>query len=132
MSAELDRVRREVASGRGLPDGAVGFLDGQTLEQIEAQADGLAKVLDRPRQVPPAAPDPITVARAAKTERKRSLVASLAGRPAHRRGRAGRFTSGFDGGARQPIPTPSDPVRDHAELVAQLAYRSKLGGSDPF
>jgi hypothetical protein len=41
------------------------------------------------------------------------------------RDQAGRFTAekpsaGFDGGARQPVRLPSDPVADHNAIVAEL------------
>jgi hypothetical protein len=32
----------------------------------------------------------------------------------------------FDGGARQPAPSPSDPERDHAELVTELAAAKEV------
>lgn len=40
------------------------------------------------------------------------------------RDEAGQFTAkkhpGFDGGAREPVPLPSDPVADHQALVNEL------------
>ena len=40
------------------------------------------------------------------------------------RDEAGRYTAkkplGFDGGARQSVPLPSDPVADHHALLAEL------------
>jgi hypothetical protein len=44
--------------------------------------------------------------------------------PEQPRDEAGRFAEpsrgGFDGGARQPVPLPSDPVADHNAFIAEL------------
>jgi hypothetical protein len=132
VSGELDRVRAEVAADRGHPAGAVSFLDASILERIEAQADALVKLATsraQRRQEP--AGDWLAKARAEKAERQRMLLASFTQTAPQPRDEAGRFVStGFDGGARQPIPPVGDPVREHAEVVSRLAYQSKLGRSD--
>jgi hypothetical protein len=119
----------------------VAFLDATTLEGIEGQADALVKVLgtrdDQPRPPVPngtvaqeSVGDWLARARAAKQERQRALLASFVGRPPQPRNALGQFTStGFDGGARQPVRPAGDPVREHAQVVAQLAGLSKLGRS---
>jgi hypothetical protein len=122
MNAELDRVRAEVAAARGLAAEAVAFLDGQTLEQIETQADGLAKLVGTHDPQPGQGPtvDLFATSRAAKTERQRALLASFTGRSEQPRNERGQFAS-FDGGARQPVPAPRDPASEHQELIVRLA-----------
>jgi hypothetical protein len=71
--------------------------------------------------------DPLTAAREHAQVRKVALADLLRGRarsdatPA----REPRDRS-FDGGARQPVPLPRDPVRDHDALVGQLAGLSRV------
>jgi hypothetical protein len=125
MSTELDALRGEVAAAHGLPAGAAGFLTATSLEGLERQAAGL-KALTPPSQEPVSAPDPITVALATKTERKTAALAIFTGRPPQPRDQAGRFTSsGFDGGARQPLPAPRDAMAEHGQWVAALARASR-------
>ena len=37
-------------------------------------------------------------------------------------------TGGFDGGARTAMPLPRDPVRDHDELIVELALHRRVFG----
>jgi hypothetical protein len=72
--------------------------------------------------------DPITAALRHKQARKAALNDLLRGRR-QPRDELGRFaaipSSGFDGGARTPAPVPRDPVRDHDQLIWQLANVSR-------
>jgi hypothetical protein len=135
LSEGLDQIRSEVAADRGLPADAVSFMTGGTLAEVEASADALVHLLgtshDEPAQEPTT--DPFATARAAKAERQRALLAAFTGRSEPTRDAAGRYArSGFDGGARSPIPSRADPRHEHDELIVRLAARSKLGRSDPF
>jgi hypothetical protein len=38
-------------------------------------------------------------------------------------------TSAFDGGARQPVAPPSDPAREHAELLVAMAAPESRGAT---
>jgi hypothetical protein len=132
MSADLDPLRGEVAARHGLGVDARSFLTGTTVDELEAQAAALAKVLgahaDRREPEPAAAPDLLTVAAAEKARRKQELAAMFCGRAPQPRAESGRFAS-FDGGARQALPVPKSPERAHGELVAGLAsYRRTHGG----
>jgi hypothetical protein len=131
----LDSLRLEVAASRGLGPRAVAFLDAETVEAIEAQADQLVAVLgttdrQRPEQEP-AQVDPITLALQAKARRKHELVQSIIGRPQQARDERGRFLprgSGFDGGARPALPVRSDPIVEHDRIVGQLAHLRRVYG----
>jgi hypothetical protein len=133
-NAELESLRAEIAAARGLSPHAVGFLDGTTLAEIEAQADELARVIGASgaRHEPGAAAgaDLFTIAAREKARRKASLAALFSGRTPQPRDESGRFT-GFDGGARQPLPVRSDPEREHGELVAQLVSLRRISGGGP-
>lgn len=128
----LDQLKAELVQDRGLPDGAVSFLSGSSVAELEASADALIKVLGSHVQpAPEASANPFTTARAAKAERQRALLAAFIGRSGQPRDAGERYArSGFDGGARQPVPAPRDAEREHSELVSLLAYQSKLGHGD--
>jgi hypothetical protein len=128
LSSELDQLRSEVAAGCGLPAGAVAFIDAETVEGIEAQADGLVKLLGSSGQEPAAQEDLLTTLRAGQAQRKRELAAMFAGRRPQPRDEAGRFAS-FDGGARPPLPTPSDPEQEHGQAVTALARAARMFGA---
>jgi hypothetical protein len=109
-----DELRLVVAREHGLDEGAARFLHGETVAEIEESAIALAKLLDRePHTQEPTreqglgrgAPDLFNAAATAKAERKRSFLAALTGRGRQPRNpETGRWTTtGFDGGARQPV-----------------------------
>ncbi len=132
MSVELDEVRSAIAARHGLTEDAAGFLVGSNVEEVEASAGALSRLIGR---TPPGAraPEPaniVAVARAAKTARKAELLAMFTGKPTRqRRDERGRFT--LDGGARPTIPTPRSPEREHGEVIAALARLRSLGDSFP-
>ena len=127
----IDALRGEIAEQHGLDPRAATLLTGETIGKLEHSADELAKLVDaHSRQAPGAEADPITEALASKAVSKRRLLATITGRHPQPRDQRGRF-AGFDGGARQPVPEPPDRVRDHDELVAQMArLRRTFGGGD--
>jgi hypothetical protein len=130
MSTSLDAVRHEVAAARGLDAQAARFVHGETVEELEDSADRLASLLNRePTQARAAVPDLFSTATKEKAARNDALVAMFSGRQPQQRDEAGRYASGFDGGARRPLPAPGDPEREHGELVNRLAADSKLGRS---
>jgi hypothetical protein len=135
---ELDRFRHEAVTVHQLPEGTEKFLVGQTPTEIEANAVKLADLLAsrKPEQTEP---EPevgfFEQAFAAKTARKREVVALFTGRPqtqSQPRDEHGRFAArsgSFDGGARQPAPIRRSPEEEHGEVITQLARLSRLGGS---
>jgi hypothetical protein len=110
LSAELAQLRSEIAAERGLSAESVSFLTGVTLEEVEAQADRLVKVVgttDAQPEREPAA-DLFSTARAAKAERQQALLAVVAGRSEQPRDPAGRYAGrGFDGGHVSPCLLPA-------------------------
>jgi hypothetical protein len=121
----LDEVRLEVSRAHRLPDAATNFLTGETVERIEEQAAELAKLGASTRaDLEPATHDLIGTARAAKHERRQTLLAALAGHREQPRDRRGQYAS-FDGGARAPVPTRGDPQAEHTELAARLIGESR-------
>jgi hypothetical protein len=128
MSEPLDALRAEVAAGHGLPAGAESFLTGSTLEEIEAEADALVKVLGASERQPEPEPalDPITAALRQKQQKRQQLVAAVIGRRQQPRDRQGRFTVSFDGGARQPVPPPP-PTHGEYLTEAIRSHRHDIG-----
>jgi hypothetical protein len=127
MSEGPEALREEIAASRGLDPRAAKLLTGTTLEEVEASADELVKLLDRGgREEEPT--DLFASARADQARRKQALLTALAGRSEQPRDDRGRYGS-FDGGARQPVPTPRDPSATHSELVSRLAAQSHLHGA---
>jgi hypothetical protein len=123
--------REIVAAEYGLSPEAAKFLQGETLEEVEGSAATLVQLLGEHRDEQPAqALDPITAGMRAKAERKAELHALFTGRTPQPRDDQGRFsTSGFDGGARKPVPPPRDPEREHNEMVMQMAALSRTFGT---
>jgi hypothetical protein len=70
--------------------------------------------------------DPFTAAAQHSRARKVALANLLRGRARSETPPARKRSGGFDGGARQPVPLPRDPVRDHDALVGQLAGLSRV------
>jgi hypothetical protein len=102
------------------------LLTGSTVDEIESSAAALAEFVDvhaarRQEQEPP---DLVATARAAKEERKRTLLAALAGRREQPRDPRGRYAS-FDGGARPSVPAARNAEAEHAELAARLIGESR-------
>jgi hypothetical protein len=144
MSDDLDQVRRDVAALRRLPAGSEKFLTGENVEAIENQAIALRRLVEGHRSQEPAqagdpeeaAGDPLrNILANAHTEKHRRHHAILQAlghrRPDQPRDAGGRFapTAGFDGGARMPLPQPSDPVADHNDLVAEMSKVSRTFGT---
>jgi hypothetical protein len=123
-------LRRLVARQHGLDQEAARFLTGATLAELEQSASALAQLLaERGEEEPEPEPVPVqyffTAAAEARRKRKAELAAIFTGRaPEQPRDAKGRWI-GFDGGARQPIPTGRSPEEEHNQLVAQLAGLSR-------
>jgi hypothetical protein len=133
----VDALRAEVATRHGLGREAAALLAGETVDQLEQSAVALAHFVDAHKGDAELAaePDPITAALAGKAEHKRQLAATILGRRSQSHDERGRFAprGSFDGGAREPLPAPRDPQRDHDELVAQMVrLRRIFGGSSDF
>jgi hypothetical protein len=127
-----DDLRELVAAEHGLPQAAVGFLSGSTLSEVETSAQELNQLLGGRQDEPTPPTDLIAMALRAKNARKAKLAQVFLGRPRPQpRDEKGRWV-GFDGGARQPLPEPRDPERDHNAAVARLGQRQMLGGVDFF
>jgi hypothetical protein len=71
--------------------------------------------------------DPITGAALHREARKAALLDLVAGRQTRSETRP--RSGGFDGGARQPVPTRRPPEQEHNQLVAQLAQLSRTFGT---
>ena len=130
MSAVLEALRQRVASARGLPEDAVSFLGGDSVTELEASANALAKLRgtgDHGDPLP--GPDPFGNRAAAKAERQARILRLFAGPPRQEQPRdvAGRYTS-FDGRAR-PATLTSQRPESHGETILRLAHQSKLGRS---
>src|SRR5215471_11033292 len=120
-------ARTIVAAEHGLDQEAAQFLTGETVEEIQASAVALAQLIGRSAdRVPDDAPavDPITAGLRAKAERKASLHALLTGRSPQPRDEQGRYT-GFEGGAMKSVPRPRDQLREHGQLIAEMAAISR-------
>jgi hypothetical protein len=130
MSA-VDALRGEVATQHGLDPRAASLLSGETVQELEENATELAHFVHTHArdEEPVVEVDPIGTALAGKAERKRQLAATILRPPLPSRDEQRRFAkSGFDGGARLPVPEPSDPLRDHDEFVGELARVSRTFG----
>lgn len=131
----LGSLRREVAAEHGLSPDAGSFLQGETLEQLEASAVALTRVTTDGRR-PELEPDIrsgrsiFAEAAAQKERRKQELAELLCGRPRQPRDEHGRFS--FDGGARKSLAVPTSPERAHGELVAGLAAITRTFGRRAF
>lgn len=116
-----DDPRELVAAEHGLDAQAAAFLSGTTLDELEASASKLAKLIgERESEEPPVARgfDLFASARAAKVDRQQKLAALFCGRLEQARDERGRFvSSGFDGGAQQ------QPVRPEPETHDQTLTR---------
>ena len=133
MNDELAELRQEIATSRGLPPSAGSLLTGTTLAELEQCADELAQFVARD-DVGDQEPEPETFqdvisASLAGRAQQAALIRALHGCAGPPRDAAGRFVStGFDGGARTPFPIRQDPVREHGELIAQMASLSRMYG----
>jgi hypothetical protein len=121
---DVEALRLEVAAGHGLGEAAAGFLTGSTVEELEAQAGALARVVgaaDARREPEPAAApgDPLADALAGKEQRQRELAALFTRRAPQPRDETGRYAGrgSFDGGARPSLPLPPPT---HGEWLGQV------------
>jgi hypothetical protein len=113
----LDQLRAEAVAARGLDPAAVSFVTGATVEQIEASADDLARVIGQREDAQheqPAGSDVFSRAAEDKQRRREAFLSALVGRPQPQpRDEQGRFASGgFDGGSRTPPPSPPESHED--------------------
>jgi hypothetical protein len=130
---ELDELRHAFAHAHGLPDGAAGFLSGETIAEVETSAAAFARLLsthaERSEPEPVRPPNILAEAMEETQRRKQELARLFSGRPTVQpRDQAGRYTAAdrsFDGGARTPAPTPRSPEADHNALIGQLAQVSR-------
>jgi hypothetical protein len=60
-----------------------------------------------------------------KAQRQRSLLAALHGRRGQTRDDRGRFAGGFDGGARQLVPTKGPPDAEHNAWIVDRVIESR-------
>ena len=130
MSSELDRVRAEVAHEHGLDVRAASFLTGSTVEELEASAAGLARLVGCSDPAPIAPLDLVARSMADKQHRKQALHRLFTGRSPQPRDSAGRFVlrGSFDGGARAAVPAPpptgEQALMAHGQWLAQvIAHR---------
>jgi hypothetical protein len=108
----------------GLDADAALFLQGSTVEEVEASAAVLAKLLRKRDELDTPA-DLFAGAAARKAERQQALVDALTGRAPQRRDGRGRFAGGFDGGARTPVQVSRAPEVEHGHLIGQMASISR-------
>jgi hypothetical protein len=105
-------LRRTIAAEHGLGPEAAALLTGETVEELDGSARALAQLIAERREEPEPEPVPgqgfFAGAAAAKAERRQALVDALTGRSEQRRDERGRFSGGFDGGARAPAPQPRE------------------------
>jgi hypothetical protein len=135
--SELDELRAAVAAEHGLPARAARFLTGTHVDEIEQQADALARLIDRSsavREQEEAEPlaDLFTRAAAEKMRRKAALVEALHGPPTQAPDERGRFSGGFDGGARKSVPHRKPPEQEHDDLIVTLSRLSRAYGGSGF
>jgi hypothetical protein len=139
--AELTEL---IAAHHGLGPDAARFLNGETVDELEAQAADLAKLLGaHPEREPEPEPQPANPFAALfgnreKHRRERAIIAAVTGRTRPRDPR-GRFTALvttpvkaparnlFDAGPRTPPPLP--PPSHDEWLVAVLRQKPRSGGS---
>jgi hypothetical protein len=126
---ELEALRVEVAVAHGLGMNAAAFLDGATVEEIEAQAVNLARLVAAERKEEQPHPLALALDPAERARRKRQLTELFTTGPRQARDERGRFASrGFDGGARMSLPVRKSPEQAHDELIVQLAGLSRTFG----
>ena len=127
MSDSDAELRRLIAAEHGLDEKATSFLTGSTFTELERSAVAFARLIGQHREEEPPR-DFFTAAEAAKAARKRALADALIGRPSRPTPAEPGRPSGFDGGARRPIPTRRPPEQEHNELVLKLASVSRTYG----
>jgi hypothetical protein len=123
---QLDEIRPEAVAARGLDPAAARLLVGKSIAEVEASADALAALVgQRERSGEHDQPEGFfSRAAADKLSRREAFLSALVGQPqpqAQQRDERGRFSGGFDGGARQ---SPPPPTPTHDQTLAQL-FRSK-------
>jgi hypothetical protein len=126
----LDKIRAEAVEARGLDSAAARLLVGTTADQIERSADDLARLIREREQVDAdddlaqgeqPGSDFFSRAAADKRSRREAFLSALVGRPQHPRDAQGRFSGGFDGGART---SPPPPAPTHDQTLGEL-FRTK-------
>jgi hypothetical protein len=131
MSEDVERVRlrRFVAEQHDLDWKAANVLIGETVEELDASARALRRLIDERREADRPV-DLITAAKIATAERKHQLGLLLSGRM-QPRDAAGRYAPSagfnFDGGARQPAPTKGPPEIEHDRTLLEAL---RTGESD--
>ena len=133
--SDLEAIRFQIASARGLLSAAAKFLAGSNLVELEESASAFQRLLSahaEPSEPEAVAPTNLLAdARAAKTARSRAIIEMFSGSPAGQpRDERGRY-AGFDGGARRPIPVRASPEREHGDVVLGLARLRALRGGSP-
>jgi hypothetical protein len=126
-------LRRAVAADHGLDERAARLLVGATVEELEASAAALARLIRERREEPEPAPaspaDVFGAARRAKDARKRALLNALTSAAPQRRDERGRFagTASFDGGARQSVESRPET---HDQTLTRLlrSGEANVGG----
>jgi hypothetical protein len=132
-NADLQALKHELVTQRGLPGGSAFLLSASTVSALEAQADELALfVASRARheRQPDTLADVLGRAPAAKNQQQRALLASLHPRTAPARDEHGRYAprgASFDGGRRGATVPPTPPTHDQW-LSQALASRSHDAG----
>jgi hypothetical protein len=117
----MDQLRVGIAQNHGLPPTLAHRIEGQSIEELVAAAEAVATSHPNPAELAS------FNAAAQKQERDLSLLQMLHGSfevPDPQPSEA----PDFDGGVREPAPLPSDPVRDHDELLLAWVRESHLGG----
>jgi hypothetical protein len=125
-----DELRVELVIARGLNPDAASLLTGTGVEELEASADELAKLVgarsddQEPEQTDLA--DLFTNVSSVKARRKRQLAELLVGDAPQPRDERGRW-AGFDGGAR-PSPPAAPPSHDEwlLEVLRDQAGRRAM------
>jgi hypothetical protein len=146
MDTEPEKIaRREIAKRLGLPEAFGDRLQGDTLEEILADARAMAEALKGEQE-----PEHVQLARraleVAESNPNKAELAALAAAP-HKREHQEQLLRAvhgekapepkdadappdFDGGARQSQPPPTDPAADHDALMLDAVRRSHYGGGD--
>jgi hypothetical protein len=129
---ERDELKAVIAAQHGLDREASRLLQGTSIEELEQSAIALAKLLGKDAEPDPVAdspPDLFADAAEMKAARQAALASALTG-PSQGRARdaQGRFAAtgtGFDGGAREPMPARRSPEAEHGQLIGQMAAISR-------
>jgi hypothetical protein len=131
MSEPDAELRRLVAHEHGLDEEAAKILTGATLDELDASASVLARLIGRrhEQETTVTTPSPFADVIAATQRRKMAITALFAGRPLPPRDERGRWrpAADFHAGARRPAPRPAP---SHDTWLADLlrSRRADAGG----